>query len=64
MVERVPQIFMGASSSSSMGCSRKISLALMHNPLISDSKSLASLPPFSSNLLMILSTSTSSPVFI
>jgi hypothetical protein len=62
--DEVPQILMGASSSRSMGCSRKISLALRQMPLISDSRSFTSLPPFYSSLLMILSMSTSSAVFI
>lgn len=54
----LPQILMGASSSSSMGCSRKISRALTHRPRISDSSSFTSFPPFSCSREIILSTST------
>jgi len=39
-----PHIFNGASSSSSMGCDRKISLDLRHRPLISPSDSWTFLP--------------------
>lgn len=56
--EGLPQILMGASSSSSMGCSRKISRARTHRPRISDSSSFTSLPPFSCSREIILSTST------
>ena len=55
----IPQILIGASSSKSIGCSKNISLAFRQRPLISDSRSFTSLPPFSRSLLMILSTSTS-----
>lgn len=39
-----PHIFNGASSSSSMGCDKNISLDLRHNPLISPSESCTFLP--------------------
>jgi hypothetical protein len=56
--EALPQILMGASSSRSMGCSRKISRARTHRPRIYDSSSFTSFPPFSCSREIILSTST------
>ena len=59
----LPQILRGASSSRSIGWLMKISLALMHNPLISCSVMFAYLPGLYSlhisSLSMMLSTSMS-----
>jgi hypothetical protein len=55
---------MGASSSKSMGCERKIYLALRQRARISLSRSFTSLDDLSVSLLIILSISISSPLFI
>ena len=60
---KIPQIFIGASNSSSMGYDKSISLALIHKPLIYYSVKAACFivlwPLVSNNLSMILSTSNS-----
>jgi len=71
----IPQILMGASSSSRLGCERKISLAAAQSCLISDSDSCAFFPGLrfftsrsrrmtsSSKAGSILSSSTLTPLF-
>jgi hypothetical protein len=49
---------MGASNYRSIGCDRNIYFDFIHSPRIYDSISLHSLPLFSNNLFIIVSTST------
>lgn len=60
----LPQILMGAYNSNNIGWERKTYLALRHNALISDSRSLAYFEVLSVSLLMILSISISSGLSI
>lgn len=63
-----PQTFTGEATSTSIGCSMKMLLAVRISPRMSDSRSFISLPGLavrtSSSVLIISSTFTSTSVFI